>query len=58
VLTLPRREREVFTLRTDTGLPFAEVGELLGITENNAKVTFHHAVKRLQAAMAQQETER
>ena len=28
-------------------LPFAEVANILGITENNAKVHFHHAVRRL-----------
>ena len=48
VVGLPRREREVFTLRVDADLPFADVAKALGITENNAKVTFHHAVKRLQ----------
>lgn len=47
VLTLPRRQREVFTLRIDGGLPFAEVAAALGITEGNAKTHFHHAVKRL-----------
>lgn len=47
VLTLPPRQREVFTLRIDGGLPFAEVAQALGITEGNAKTHFHHAVKRL-----------
>ena len=53
VVILPRREREVFTLRLDGGLPFAEIGEILGITENNAKVSFHHAFKRLKKALEQ-----
>ena len=47
VLELPRRQREVFTLRIDGGLPFAEVASTLGITENNAKSHFHHAMLRL-----------
>ena len=47
VLKLPKRQREVFTLRIDAGLPFAEVGHTLGITEANAKTHFHYAVKRL-----------
>jgi RNA polymerase sigma-70 factor (ECF subfamily) len=47
VLQLPRRQREVFTLRIDGGLPFAEVAAALGITEGNAKTHFHLAVKRL-----------
>ncbi|WIG96094.1 sigma-70 family RNA polymerase sigma factor [Myxococcus sp. SDU36] len=49
VLTLPRRQREVLTLRVDGGLPFKDIAETLGITENNAKVQFHHAMKRLRA---------
>src|SRR5262250_3213583 len=44
---LTRRQREVFALRVDGELPFAEVARTLGITENNAKVHFHHAVRRL-----------
>jgi RNA polymerase sigma-70 factor, ECF subfamily len=48
---LSARQREVVTLRVDSGLPFKEVAQALQITENNAKVHFHHAVKRLKAAM-------
>jgi len=44
---LTRRQREVFALRVDGELPFAEVARVMGITENNAKVHFHHAVRRL-----------
>ena len=47
VLRLPRRQREVLTLRIDAGLPFAEVARTLGITEGNARVHFHHAARRL-----------
>jgi RNA polymerase sigma-70 factor, ECF subfamily len=47
VAGLPRRQREVLTLRIDAELPFAEIADVLGTTENAAKVTFHHAVKRL-----------
>jgi RNA polymerase sigma-70 factor (ECF subfamily) len=49
VLALPRRQREVLTLRVDGGLAFKDIAQTLGITENNAKVQFHHAVKRLKA---------
>ncbi len=52
VLRLPRRQREVLTLRIDAELPFAEIAEALGITENAAKVTFHPATRRLRAALA------
>ncbi|QSQ18737.1 sigma-70 family RNA polymerase sigma factor [Pyxidicoccus parkwayensis] len=49
VLALPRRQREVLTLRIDGGLSFKDIAQTLRITENNAKVQFHHAVKRLKA---------
>ncbi len=55
VLKLPRRQREVLTLRVDAELPFAEIAQALGITENNAKVQFHHALKRLRALAAEEE---
>lgn len=47
VTALPKRQREVFTLRIDGGLPFGEIAETLGISEGNAKSHFHYAVKRL-----------
>jgi RNA polymerase sigma-70 factor (ECF subfamily) len=53
VLRLPRRQREVLTLRIDAELPFAELAEALGITENAAKVSFHHATRALRAALAE-----
>src|SRR5512133_1798230 len=52
VLRLPRRQREVLTLRIDAELPFAEIAEALGITENAAKVSFHHATRALRDALA------
>jgi len=54
VLGLPRRQREVLTLRIDAELPFAEIAEALGTTENSAKVTFHHAVKRLREQLEEE----
>lgn len=52
VLSLPSRQREVLTLRIDAELPFAEIALALGITENAAKVSFHHATRALRAALA------
>jgi RNA polymerase sigma-70 factor (ECF subfamily) len=52
VLELPRRQREVFTLRVDADLPFAVIADALGITENAAKVNFHHATRALRALAA------
>jgi RNA polymerase sigma-70 factor (ECF subfamily) len=56
VVELPRRQREVFTLRIDGGLPFADVAAALDITEANAKSHFHYAVKRLQQLVQQRIT--
>ncbi len=57
VLKLPRGQREVLTLRIDAELAFAEIAEILGISENNAKVHFHHAVKRLKLLIGQSASE-
>src|SRR6266702_3309756 len=54
-LDLPRRQREVLTLRIDAELPFAEIGAVLDISENAAKVSFHLAVKRLRAELARED---
>ncbi len=56
VLALPRRQREVLTLRIDAELPFAEIAGTLGITENSAKVSFHHATRKLRDALAGEES--
>jgi RNA polymerase sigma-70 factor (ECF subfamily) len=55
VLQLPRRQREVMTLRLDAELPFAEIADVLGITENAAKVTFHHATRKLRNQLSREE---
>ncbi|MBI5546277.1 MAG: sigma-70 family RNA polymerase sigma factor [Deltaproteobacteria bacterium] len=54
--SLPLRQRQVVSLRIDADLPFAQVAEALAITENNAKVTFHHAMKRLKAHFAEEDS--
>jgi len=53
VALLPRRQRQVLTLRIDAELSYAEIARTLRITENNAKVHFHHATRRL-AALVQE----
>ncbi len=52
---LPLRQRQVVSLRIDAELPFAEVALALQITENNAKVNYHYAVRRLQTLLAGEE---
>ena len=55
VARLPRRQREVLTLRIDAELSFAQIARTLSITENNAKVHFHHATRRLAALVAEED---
>jgi RNA polymerase sigma-70 factor (ECF subfamily) len=57
VLRLPRRQREVLTLRVDAGLSFAEVARTLGIGEGNARVHFHNAARTLAALVRGSEEE-
>ncbi len=44
---LPARQRSVVALRVYSDLPFKEIARSEGISENAAKVNFHHAIKRL-----------
>jgi RNA polymerase sigma-70 factor, ECF subfamily len=45
--SLPQRQSEVFSLRIDGALPFAEIATALNISEDSAKASFHLALKRL-----------
>jgi RNA polymerase sigma-70 factor (ECF subfamily) len=44
---LPRLQREVFLLRVQQGMDYAEIAEALGTTAGAARVHYHHAIKRL-----------
>lgn len=46
---LPLRQRSVLVLRVFKDLPFKEIARIEGISENSAKVNYHHAVTRLRA---------
>lgn len=50
---LPPRQREVLDLRVHEELSFKEIAEVLGSTENAAKVNYHLAVKRLKSLLAE-----
>ena len=52
---LPKKQRTVIILRTFQKLPYREVGEIMGITENSAKVNFHHAVNNLRKELGDEE---
>jgi RNA polymerase sigma-70 factor, ECF subfamily len=54
VALLPQRQRAVLTLRVFSDLPFREIARIEGITENSAKVNYHHAIKRLRQWLSQE----
>ena len=47
VAKLSSRQRMVVTMRIAQGMPYKEISEIMGISENSAKVNYHHAVKAL-----------
>ena len=51
VCRLPRRQRQIVELRVYHELPFREIAEALATTANAAKVSYHHAIKRLRRLM-------
>ncbi len=51
VQELPRLQRDVFLLRAQQGLGYAEIAEALGTTAGAARVHYHHAVRRLKQAL-------
>ena len=55
IAQLPLRQREVLTLRIFSDLPFKEIARVQGITENSAKVNYHHAIVRLRRWLRESE---
>ena len=48
---LPEEQREVFLMRQVQGLPFKEIADLVGASENTVKSRMRYALERLQAAL-------
>ena len=44
---LPSKQRKVVTLRIGKEMAYKEIALVMGINENSAKVSYHHAVKYL-----------
>lgn len=53
VEALPPRQRSVLTMRVYEDLPFRDIAEREGITEGNARVSYHLAVKALKARLGE-----
>ena len=48
VSSLPERQQAVFRMRYYDELPYAEIAELLRVSEGSLKASFHHAVKKIE----------
>jgi len=49
---LPDEQREVFLLREVSNVPFKEIAEIVGVSENTVKSRMRYALERLQAALS------
>jgi RNA polymerase sigma-70 factor (ECF subfamily) len=50
---LPEDQREVFLMREVSNLPFKEIAQIVGVSENTAKSRMRYALERLQAALSE-----
>ena len=55
VEALPEDQREVFLLREGSNLPFKEIAEITGVSENTVKSRMRYALERLQQALSDYE---
>ncbi len=53
VEALPDEQREVFLLREVSNVPFKEIAEIVGASENTVKSRMRYALERLQAALSE-----
>ncbi|GAB4563430.1 MAG: sigma-70 family RNA polymerase sigma factor [Haliangiales bacterium] len=51
--SLPEEQREVFLMREFQNLPFKEIGEIVGVTENTVKSRMRYALEKLRADLAE-----
>ena len=51
--SLPEEQREVFVLREFSGVPFKEIAQVAGVSENTVKSRMRYALERLQGALAE-----
>lgn len=49
VLTLPERQREVFTLRYFNEMPFRDLAQILNLSEGSVKASYFHAKEKITA---------
>ena len=52
---LPEEQREVFLLREIGHVPFKDIAEMTGVSENTVKSRMRYALERLQEALSEYE---
>jgi RNA polymerase sigma-70 factor (ECF subfamily) len=52
---LPEEQREVFLLREVGHVPFKDIAEMTGVSENTVKSRMRYALERLQNALSEYE---
>lgn len=57
IAALPEAQREVFLMREVLELPFAEIAQLLGVSEATTKSRMRYAFERLRAALQEPSSE-
>jgi len=56
IARLPLRQRTVVVLRVFSDLAFKEIARMEGMSENSAKVNYHHAITKLREWMRERDT--
>ncbi len=51
ILSLPEKQRLVFTMRYNDELKYEEMSEILGTSVGALKASYHHAVKKIEAIL-------
>lgn len=56
VLTFSRREQDIISLKFDAELANAQIGEIMGLTEQNIRVIIFRTIRKLRKIMAAERT--
>lgn len=51
IAALPQRQQEVFCMRYFEERPYQEIADLLGLSVGSLKASYHHAAKKIEAAV-------
>ncbi len=55
LVTLPEKQRQIFNMRYFEEMTYKEISETLGTSVGGLKASFHHAVKKIEAYLRNEE---